>query len=66
MMSVSILILRYRLRRLNANMNCLTATLPVGGMKGSGWGSNNAKWGIHEFLIPKLVTVNMKEVVSFV
>ena len=43
-----------------------TATLPVGGMKGSGWGTNNAKWGIAEFLMPKLITINMKNITSFV
>lgn len=36
------------------------ATLPVGGMKGSGWGRNNAMWGLKEFTDIKLVTLSMK------
>ncbi len=35
-----------------------TATLPVGGIKGSGWGRNNAMWGLNEFTEIKLITYN--------
>lgn len=37
-----------------------TATLPVGGMKGSGWGRNNALWGLKEFTDVKLITLSQK------
>lgn len=33
-------------------------TLPVGGVKGSGWGSNNGKYGLREFLEDKTVTLH--------
>lgn len=36
------------------------ATLPVGGMKGSGWGRNNALWGLKEFTDVKLITLSQK------
>jgi len=36
------------------------ATLPLGGSKNSGWGRNNAKWGLEEFSVLKLVTVSME------
>lgn len=36
------------------------ATLPLGGSKSSGWGRNNAKWGLEEFSVLKLVTVSME------
>ncbi|CAK7207574.1 hypothetical protein SEUCBS139899_010384 [Sporothrix eucalyptigena] len=46
------------------HINSMTAhdepTLPVGGMKGSGWGRNNALWGLKEFTEIKLITVSMK------
>ena len=32
-------------------------TLPIKGVKGSGWGSNNGKYGIEEFLVSKTVTL---------
>jgi acyl-CoA reductase-like NAD-dependent aldehyde dehydrogenase len=31
------------------------ATLPIKGVKASGWGSNNGHWGIEEFLVEKTV-----------
>ncbi|PYH40098.1 ALDH-like protein [Aspergillus saccharolyticus JOP 1030-1] len=31
-------------------------TFPVGGVKGSGWGRNNALWGLQEFCETKLMT----------
>ncbi|KAL4732968.1 ALDH-like protein [Aspergillus similis] len=46
------------------HINNMTAhdepTLPVGGTKGSGWGRNNAMWGLREFSEIKLITVSMK------
>jgi acyl-CoA reductase-like NAD-dependent aldehyde dehydrogenase len=46
------------------HVNSMTAhdepTLPVGGMKGSGWGRNNALWGLREFSDIKLITLSMK------
>ncbi len=32
-------------------------TLPIKGVKGSGWGTNNGKYGIEEFLVSKTVTL---------
>lgn len=34
------------------------STLPVGGVKGSGWGNNNGKYGLREFLDDKTVTLH--------
>lgn len=43
------------------NVNTTTefdeATAPVGGIKGSGWGRNNGKLGLREFLVEKMVSV---------
>ncbi|KAJ5746511.1 hypothetical protein N7520_011693 [Penicillium odoratum] len=33
-------------------------TAPVGGVKGSGWGRNNAHWGLDEFLVDKMVSIH--------
>jgi acyl-CoA reductase-like NAD-dependent aldehyde dehydrogenase len=35
------------------------ATYPLGAVKGSGWGRNNASYGLEEFLVPKVVSLNM-------
>lgn len=35
---------------------CHAATFPIGGVKGSGWGRNNALWGLREFSETKLMT----------
>lgn len=37
------------------------ATFPIGGVKGSGWGRNNAEWGLREFCEIKLVTLSPAE-----
>lgn len=34
------------------------STLPVGGVKASGWGNNNGKYGIVEFLVDKTITLH--------
>lgn len=34
------------------------STLPASGVKGSGWGNNNGKYGIREFLEDKTVTLH--------
>ncbi|KAJ9602587.1 hypothetical protein H2200_012780 [Cladophialophora chaetospira] len=41
--------------------------LPVGGVKGSGWGSNNSRYGLKEYLVDKTVTLHSdeEEAVSF-
>ena len=39
----------------------ITATIPVGGEKASGWGRSNGAWGLAEYLSLKTVTVNMKK-----
>ncbi|KAK3060857.1 hypothetical protein LTS18_007543 [Coniosporium uncinatum] len=36
-------------------------TGPQGGRKGSGWGRQNAEWGIEEFLVEKFITYHGKE-----
>jgi acyl-CoA reductase-like NAD-dependent aldehyde dehydrogenase len=36
------------------------ATFPIGGVKGSGWGRNNAIWGLQEFSETKLMTWSME------
>jgi acyl-CoA reductase-like NAD-dependent aldehyde dehydrogenase len=39
------------------NVNTVTefdeASAPIGGVKGSGWGRNNGKFGLREFLVEK-------------
>lgn len=34
------------------------AHMPIGGVKGSGWGRNNGKYGLREFLVEKTVTLH--------
>ncbi|CAI7637482.1 unnamed protein product [Penicillium pancosmium] len=45
------------------HVNALTEhddpTYPLGAVKGSGWGRNNASYGLEEFLVPKVVSLNM-------
>lgn len=38
----------------------MAATLPLGGMKGSGWGRNNAIYGLREFSDVKTVTWSLE------
>jgi acyl-CoA reductase-like NAD-dependent aldehyde dehydrogenase len=44
------------------NVNTITefdeASAPIGGVKGSGWGRNNGKFGLREFLVEKMVSVH--------
>jgi acyl-CoA reductase-like NAD-dependent aldehyde dehydrogenase len=44
------------------NFNTITefdeASAPIGGVKGSGWGRNNGKFGLREFLVEKMVSVH--------
>ncbi|KAF2163677.1 hypothetical protein M409DRAFT_68281 [Zasmidium cellare ATCC 36951] len=40
----------------NSSSVFTSATGPQGGVKGSGWGRQNAKWGLEEFLVEKFVT----------
>ncbi|KIX09648.1 uncharacterized protein Z518_00729 [Rhinocladiella mackenziei CBS 650.93] len=46
------------------HINSMTAhdepTIPVGGMKASGWGRNNGLWGLKEFTDIKLITLSPK------
>lgn len=37
------------------------ATLPVKGVKGSGWGNNNSRYGLNEYLYDKTVTLHEAE-----
>ncbi|KAH8809421.1 Aldehyde/histidinol dehydrogenase [Xylogone sp. PMI_703] len=42
------------------------STLPIGGIKGSGWGNNNSHYGLSEFLIDKTITLHSpKESLTF-
>lgn len=34
------------------------STLPVGGVKASGWGRNNSKFGLQEYLVDKSITLH--------
>lgn len=34
------------------------ATMPIGGTKGSGWGRNNGKYALREFLVEKTITIH--------
>ena len=34
------------------------ANIPIGGMKGSGWGRNNGKYALREFLVEKTITLH--------
>lgn len=34
------------------------STMPVSGVKGSGWGNNNGAYGIQEFLVDKAITLH--------
>lgn len=40
----------------NSSSVFTSPTGPQGGVKGSGWGRQNAKWGLGEFLVEKFVT----------
>ncbi|KAK4504017.1 hypothetical protein PRZ48_004932 [Zasmidium cellare] len=40
----------------NSSSVFTSATGPQGGVKGSGWGRQNGKWGLEEFLVEKFVT----------
>jgi acyl-CoA reductase-like NAD-dependent aldehyde dehydrogenase len=33
-------------------------TIPIGGVKGSGWGRNNGKYALREFLVEKTITIH--------
>ena len=35
-----------------------TVTAAVGGVRGSGWGRNNAHWGLDEFLVDRMVSIH--------
>jgi acyl-CoA reductase-like NAD-dependent aldehyde dehydrogenase len=37
------------------------ATLPVSGVKGSGWGNQNSRYGLREYLFDKTVTLHAEE-----
>ncbi len=36
-------------------------SLPVSGVKGSGWGNNNSEYGLREYLYDKTVTLHQHE-----
>jgi acyl-CoA reductase-like NAD-dependent aldehyde dehydrogenase len=44
------------------HINTLTeydeANAPIGGVKGSGWGRNNGKYGLREFLVEKTISIH--------
>lgn len=42
-----------------SNLFLILATFPLGAVKGSGWGRNNGRYGIDEFLSPKVISLNM-------
>jgi acyl-CoA reductase-like NAD-dependent aldehyde dehydrogenase len=42
-----------------SNLFLIPATFPLGAVKGSGWGRNNGRYGIDEFLSPKVISLNM-------
>ncbi|CAM1503360.1 Fc.00g081360.m01.CDS01 [Cosmosporella sp. VM-42] len=41
-------------------------TIPVGGVKASGWGRSNGGWGLEEYLTLKTITVNMKKAHTYI
>ncbi|KAF7560947.1 hypothetical protein G7046_g3199 [Stylonectria norvegica] len=41
-------------------------TIPVGGVKASGWGRSNGGWGLEEYLTLKTITVNMKKAETYI
>lgn len=42
-----------------SNMLFLPAKFPLGAVKGSGWGRNNGRYGIEEFLSAKVISLNL-------
>jgi hypothetical protein len=48
--------------RMEVNVNTITefdeASAPIRGVKGSGWGRNNGKFGLREFLVEKMLSVH--------
>lgn len=44
---------------LRINLTALLASFPIGGTKSSGWGRNNSRFGIEEFLQLKSISYNM-------
>lgn len=41
-------------------------TFPIGGEKASGWGRSNASWSLNEYLTLKTISINMKEMHTWV